>query len=107
MTAISFPYTATLRPGIAVPLVGSRIAPLPRSSGFGRALEFVSRALRSAATIRQLRSLDDRLLADIGVERAALSSVGDAHLALELANRGWDGGRHARRGGGEPTGVFG
>lgn len=108
MTAISFPtHAASLRSNVAVPTAGSRSAPLARPYGFGRAMELVSRAFRHAATIRQLRSLDDRLLADIGVERTALPGVGDAHLALELAERGWSGGGHARRGGGERSVLFG
>ena len=88
MTAITLSsHAGTHRSGTSVPLAGRRAAPAPRG-------------LRQAATIRELRSLDDRLLADIGVERAALRRLEDARLALELAERGWTGtGRPQRRSG--------
>jgi uncharacterized protein YjiS (DUF1127 family) len=99
MTAITLSsHAGSVRPGASVPLVGRRAAPAPRPRRLRQALDFVSRAFRQASTIRELRSLDDRLLADIGIERAALRSMEDAHLALELAERGWTGaGRPQRR----------
>ena len=106
MTAITLStHAGMVRPGASVPLVGNRAAPAPRPRGLGRALDFVSRAFRQASAIRELRSLDDRLLADIGVERAALRRVEDAHLALELAERGWIGAGRPQRRPGERMGF--
>ena len=98
MTAITLSTRAgTVPPGASVPPAGRRAA-APRPRWLRRALDVVSGAFRQASTIRELRSLDDRLLADIGVERAALRSMEDAQLALELAERGWTAaGRPQRR----------
>jgi uncharacterized protein YjiS (DUF1127 family) len=97
MTAITLStHAGTHRPGVSVPQIGGRAAPAPRR--LGRALDIVFHAFRQASAIRELRSLDDRLLADIGVERATLRRVEDPRLGLELAERGWTGaGRPERR----------
>ena len=105
MTAIASPnHAGAHRPGTSVPSVG-RAAPRPL--GLRRALDAVVRAVHQAATVRELRSLDDRLLADIGVERATLRRMEDAPLALELAERGWVGATRPHRRSGDRRGFPG
>ena len=100
------PSEASLRSRTAVPIAGSRTAPLLRAGLLEWAAGLLSRAYRHAALLRQLRTLDDRLLADIGLKRADLQGLDDAALKLELAERGWHDVRNARRRSGEHSCNF-
>jgi uncharacterized protein YjiS (DUF1127 family) len=59
----------------------SRPMPLKRSPVFGRIASAISTYRRRRAAIRTLRSLDDRLLRDIGVGREDIGAMVDALLA--------------------------
>ena len=74
---------------------GPATAPLARAAGVNALVDFVTQyivqpaklAMRRRETIAQLQGLDDRLLADIGLERGMLDQVADAVVADEAGAR--------------------
>ena len=59
----------------------NEVAPQPQ----GGIIAWAARQLRRRATLRELRALDDRMLADIGLHRATLAQTVDAYMAGEAA----------------------
>lgn len=60
----------------------------PRLSIMGRLVHALQRGLKRRAAIRALGALDERMLADIGIDRASIEAETDAMLAR--AERGRD-----------------